>query len=97
MSGDLVKPLIAFVPVFALLAWSAVSFVQARSHWRLVQLAGAFCLMVVVFAHVCEALAILPSMQWGSPTSVGHYVDLSSTVLGLTLFPLGYFGASRRS
>ncbi len=29
-------------------------------------------------------------MQWGHENSVGHYLDLSSAVLGLTLFPLGY-------
>jgi len=29
-------------------------------------------------------------MQWGSNHSVGHYLDLGSAVLGLTLFPIGY-------
>ena len=46
--------------------------------------------MVVVVTHVCEALHLLPSMYWGQPQSVGHYLDLSSAVLGLTLFPIGY-------
>ena len=29
-------------------------------------------------------------MRWGSELSVGHYLDLVSAVLGLTLFPIGY-------
>jgi hypothetical protein len=29
-------------------------------------------------------------MQWGSPHSVGHYLNLSSAVLGVVLFLLGY-------
>src|SRR5437016_14275757 len=33
---------------------------------------------------------LLPWMQWGSNHSVGHYLDLGSAVLGLTLFPIGY-------
>jgi hypothetical protein len=29
-------------------------------------------------------------MGWGIKDSAGQYVDLSSAVLGLTLFPIGY-------
>jgi hypothetical protein len=46
--------------------------------------------MVVVFAHICEALHLFPSMGWGLEHSVGHYLDFWSAVLGLLLFPLGY-------
>jgi hypothetical protein len=45
--------------------------------------------------HICEALELYPSMQWGSPNSIGHYLDLSSAVLGLRLFPFWYFGTRR--
>jgi hypothetical protein len=47
--------------------------------------------MIVVFTHVCEALGLFPSMYWGLTGSVGHYVDFWSAVLGLMLFPIGYF------
>jgi hypothetical protein len=30
-------------------------------------------------------------MHWGDPQSVGHYLDLSSAVAGVTLLPVGYF------
>jgi hypothetical protein len=29
-------------------------------------------------------------MRWGLEDSIGHYIDLGSAVLGLTLFPTGY-------
>jgi hypothetical protein len=45
---------------------------------------------MVVLAHGCEALHLFPRMHWGEEHSAGHYLDLSSAVLGLTLFPLGF-------
>ena len=46
--------------------------------------------MVVVLAHLCEAIHLLPWMRWGSEHSIGHYLDLVSAISGLTLFPIGY-------
>ena len=45
---------------------------------------------MVVLTHLGEALHLLPRIHWGSEHSVGHYLDLWSAVLGLTLFPIGY-------
>lgn len=45
---------------------------------------------MVILAHFCEALDLLAWMGWGLKHSSGHYVDLVGTVLGGTLFPLGY-------
>src|SRR6266542_901058 len=94
--ATLVRALLVLVPVGLLFAWSAVSLARAKSVWGVVQLAGAGCLVVVVLTHVCEALGVFPVMQWGSPTSVGHYLDLSSALLGLTLLPAGYLGTKMR-
>lgn len=44
----------------------------------------------MILTHVCEALHLLPWMGWGLEKSFDHYVDLSSAVLAVTLFPLGY-------
>src|SRR5262249_1226458 len=60
--------------------------------WRLLQVIGAGCLVVVVLAHVAEAFKLFPVMGWGLPTSPGHYLDLISAVLGCTLLPLGFIG-----
>lgn len=46
--------------------------------------------MVVVFTHIGEALHLLPFMGWGREHSVGHYLDLASAAIGVTLFPVGY-------
>ena len=95
MTATLLKALVVLVPVCILASWSLLSFLRSRTVWRGLQLVGAGFLSMVVLTHICEALQLLPSMQWGSPTSVGHYLDLSSAILGITLFPLGYLGARR--
>ena len=60
--------------------------------WRLLQLIGAGCLLVVVLTHVAETFKLFPIMGWGLRTSSGHYLDLISAVLGCTLLPLGFLG-----
>jgi hypothetical protein len=90
MNVTLVKALVIAVPVVAVIAWSGITFVRRRTLFSCLQLIGAGCLLVVVLTHICEAFHLLPWMRWGEPNSVGHYVDLSGAVLGITLVPLGY-------
>jgi Ca2+/Na+ antiporter len=90
MSVTLLRALVALVPACMLFCGSVVLFLRGRTVWSLLQLVGAGCLVVVVLTHVCEALHLFPWMHWGLEESVGHYLDLSSAVLGLTLFPMGY-------
>jgi len=73
-----------------LLSAAAVLFFKRTTVSSLLQLLGAVCLLLVVLAHVSEALHLVPWMNWGSEHSVGHYVDFASALLGLTLFPVGY-------
>ena len=54
------------------------------------QLVGIGCFVVVVLTHICEARHIFPSMGWGLKHSVGHYLDLTSAILALTLLPAGF-------
>jgi hypothetical protein len=35
-------------------------------------------------------------MGWGKAHSAGHYLDLSSAVVGVTLLPVGYLLQMRR-
>ena len=83
--------------VGALFFGSAASFAKERTGWRLMQLSGSFCLVVVVLTHIAEAFHLLPSMGWGLPNSPGHYLDLFSAIIGLTLLALGYVLARRRN
>jgi hypothetical protein len=97
MNATLVKALAALVPTCLLFAGSVVLFVRRRTITSFLQLLGSACLVVVVLTHVTEALRWFPWMQWGDEASLGHYLDLSSALLGLTLFPVGYFVQALRS
>jgi len=87
---ETVKLTIALVPVSMLLYGSVVLFRTRQSMWVSFQLIGSAFLVVVVLTHICEALSIFHWMHWGLEDSIGHYLDLVSAVLGLTLFPIGY-------
>jgi hypothetical protein len=97
MNSTLLKASIALVPVSALVAYSATAFVKLRTVPTLLQLIGAACLVLVVLTHVAEGLHLFPAMGWGEPSRVGHYLDLSSAALGVTLTPLGYIRQRRAS
>lgn len=90
MNDTLAKALALFVPASALLFGSVVLFRRERNAWSFLQVFGAGCVVVVVLTHVSEAIHLFPWMHWGSAHSAGHYLDLVSVVLGLTLFPTGY-------
>ena len=90
MSVTLLKALVALVPASMLLFGSLVLFFRRKTVSSSLQLLGAGCLVVVVLTHICEALHLFPSMDWGLEHSLGHYLNLWSAVLGITLFPLGY-------
>ena len=91
MNATLFKALLALVPTCLLLGGSTIMFFRGRTLLAFVQLVGASCLVLAVLTHVCEALRLFPAMRWGLEHSAGHYVDLAGAVLGLTLFPAGYF------
>ena len=91
MSAALLKGLAALVPACMLFSGSIVLFFKGKTVCSLLQLLGAGCLVVVVLTHVCEALHLFPWMHWGLEQGVGHYLDFWSAVVGLTLFPVGYF------
>ncbi len=90
MNATLLKALVVFVPACILFSGSAVLFLRGKGMWSFLQLLGAGCLVMVVVAYLCEALHLFPWMHWGSEHSIGHYLDLWSAVLGLTMFPVGY-------
>ncbi|HSY08902.1 MAG TPA: hypothetical protein VK820_10265 [Steroidobacteraceae bacterium] len=90
MNGTLIRALLALLPVGMLLSGAIVWFRRGRTLPNLLQLVGATGLLLVVFWHLSEALHWFPRMQWGLERSYGHYVDMWSALLGLTLFPLGY-------
>ena len=97
MNATLLKALVALVPVGMLFLGSAILVSKRKGPASVLQLVGAGSLVVVVLTHIFEALHLLLWMRWGAENSPGHYVDLCSALLGVTLFPLGYLGSSLNS
>jgi hypothetical protein len=85
----LLKALIALVPITLLCVYSGTVFAERRSLLAFLLLAGSGCLMIMVLTHVCEALDLFPSMRFGEADSAGHYLDLTSAVLGVALLLAG--------
>jgi hypothetical protein len=90
MNATLFKALVALVPAGVLFVGSLLLLRRERNLGSFLQLLGSGCVVVVVLTHVCEALHLFPWMHWGSEHSVGHYLDLWSAVLAITLFPVRY-------
>src|SRR5207302_8371345 len=90
MNDAAVKAFVALIPVCALFTVTTIIFVRRRSMSSFLQLVGAAGLVAVVLTHVFEGLRVFPRMGWGSQHSVGHYLDLLSAILAVTLFSLGY-------
>lgn len=90
MNVTLLKALLALVPTLFLLAGAILVFLRERETSSLLQLLGAASLVLVVLAHICEGLDLFHAMRWGEEQGAGHYIDVISAVLGLTLFPIGY-------
>ena len=90
MNYTLLKALVAMVPAGVLFLAAIIIFVRQKRLWSVLQLLGTTGAVVVVLTHCCEALQLFPSMQWGHQHGVGHYLDLSGTILGIILFPVGY-------
>src|SRR5262249_10286127 len=65
--------------------------------WSLLQLLGACLLIAVILAHVAEAFGLFPSMGWGRPDTIGHYIDLVSALGGSILLPTGYIARRVRA
>jgi Ca2+/Na+ antiporter len=92
MNPTLLKAIVASTVIFVLFLWSASLFVKQGDRWSFFQMIGAGSFVLVILTHFCEALDLFPVMRWGVSDSVGHYLDLSSAILGVTLFPIGLLG-----
>ena len=85
----LLKAVAGLILAGVLCASSTLAHRKKRTWSSAFQLAGACCLLVVVAIHICEALHLLPSMNWGAANSAGHYLDLVSAIAGVTLLLFG--------
>jgi hypothetical protein len=85
----LLKTLAGLILAGVLCASSTLALRKERTWSSAFQLAGACFLLLVVAIHICEALHLLPWMDWGAANSAGHYLDLVSAIAGVTLLLFG--------
>ena len=88
----LYKLILIGVSVCIALGASIASYAEEKTAMALTQLVGAAFLLVVIFAHVSEAVGFIPSLGWGRPHTLGHYIDLVSAIAGAILLLIGYLG-----
>lgn len=87
------KALVGIGLMCALFTSSSVAFIRRRTIQRLFLTLGAAFLLLTVLTHVCEGLDLFSFMRWGEPNSPGHYLDLSSALVGFVLLLAGVVGA----
>lgn len=90
MEKLLLRSALALLPATALFVGALLLLLGNRVLHSFLQAAGSGFLVLVVLAHIFEALHMFPSMGWGLEGTVGHYLDLVSAICAGTLFPLGY-------
>ena len=83
MSGTLIKSFVALAPSSMLLFGSVVLLSKTKNVGSLLQVLGAGCLNLVILAHIAEALHWFAFMHWGQEHNIGHYLDLTSAILGI--------------
>jgi len=88
MNTTLVRSFVALIPV-ALLLWSIGVLSKERTLGPILAFLGAVCLLIVVLTHVAESLHLFAFMHWGDAHSAGHYLDLTSAILGVSLSSAG--------
>jgi hypothetical protein len=101
VTEGLTNPTLAWAVIALVLAGSVCvvtgrAFRRTRALGSLFETIGAAGLAVLGVTHLCEALHLLPWMQWGMEGGPGHYLNLASLAVAITLLPLGYLFARRR-
>ena len=90
MSATVLKGLLATGAACVFLGVSLVLFLTRRSLGSTLQALGLSCFAVMALTHAFEAFAIFPTLGWGQPRSVGHYIDLIAALSGVALMVAGF-------
>ena len=85
MNLAVAKDVLALAATAALFAGATVLYGRRRGIDFLLLLVGAGCFVVVALTHVFETFGLFPTLGWGQPRTVGHYIDLAAAIVGLTL------------
>jgi|SRR5580704_18141869 hypothetical protein len=90
MSAAVLKGLPALIAACVFLGVSLALFLTRRNLASTLQALGLSCFGVMALTHVFEAFAIFPTLGWGQPRSVGHYIDLIAALSGVALTVAGF-------
>lgn len=98
MNGTLWRATVGAFLVIGLLLYSIVALTRRQTLQRWLTFLGSVCSMIVVVTHLCEGLQMFRDMRWGAPDSPGHYLDLSSALIGVAcLVSAAALGITRRT
>lgn len=90
MSAAILKGLLALVGASVFLGVSLALFLTRRNLASTLQALGFICFGIMALTHAFEAFAIFPTLGWGQPRSVGHYIDLVAALGGVALIVVGF-------
>jgi len=96
MHVAVLKGLLALIAAFVFLGVSLAVFLTRRDLASTLQGLGLVCFGVMALTHAFEAFAIFPTLGWGQPRSVGHYIDLIAALSGIALLVAGVAFRQRR-
>jgi hypothetical protein len=97
MSTAVLKGLLALIAACVFLGVSLVLFLTRRNLASTLQALGLSCFGVMALTHAFEAFAIFPTLGWGQPRSVGHYIDLIAALSGVALMVGGFAFRQRQA
>ncbi|HYP65442.1 MAG TPA: hypothetical protein VEQ14_03790 [Steroidobacteraceae bacterium] len=90
MSTLVLKGLRALLAACIFVGVSLTLSLTRRTLASTLQALGLICFGVMALTHAFEAFAIFPTLGWGQPHSVGHYVDLVAALSGVALTLAGF-------
>jgi hypothetical protein len=85
MNAAVVKGLLALAAACVFSGVSMIAFLTRRDLGSALLGLGIGCFAIMAWTHVFEAFSVLPSLGWGRPHGVGHFIDLVAALLGVTL------------
>jgi hypothetical protein len=97
MSAAVLKGLLALIAACVFFGVSLVLFLTRRNLASTLQAMGLSCFGVMALTHAFEAFGFFPTLGWGQPRSVGHYIDLIAALSGVALMVGGFAFRQRQA
>jgi len=90
MSAAVLKGLLTLGAACVFFGVSLALFLTRRALAFALQALALLCFGVVALTHAFEAFGMFPTLGWGQPRSVGHYIDLIAALGGVVLMIAGF-------